>query len=155
MNLVICGSLAHTYQFAELKTQLEAMGFTVHIPFTAREILAGKYTLEEVEASKGGAESPQLKTKIDVIKRYYNLIKKSDIVLVANYEKKGISGYIGGNTFLEMGFAHELEKPLYVLNSLPDLPYKDEMLAMQPTVLHGDLVKLRATAVQQATPVAA
>ncbi len=155
MNLVICGSLAHTYKFSELATELEALGFTVHIPFTSRAILTGEYTLAEIENSKGGPESPQLKMKVDVIRRYYSLIKESDVVLIANYDKKGIPGYIGGNTFLEMGFAHVLGKPLYVLNPLPDLPYKDEMLAMKPMILNGNLDKLLAAPTLTAAEVGA
>ena len=65
------------------------------------------------------------------------------MVLVVNPEKKGVPGYIGGNTFLEMGFAHILNKPLYVLHEIPELSYASEILGMQPVMLNGDLEKLR------------
>ena len=57
--------------------------------------------------------------------------------------QKGIAGYIGGNTFLEMGFAHVLGKPLYLLNHVPDVSYTDELEAMCPIVIDGqlDLIK--------------
>ena len=74
----------------------------------------------------------------NVIKRYYEKIKASDAVLVINTIKKGIENYIGGNTFLEMGYAHALDKKLYCLNPIPDMSYTSEMLAMRPTILNGD-----------------
>lgn len=138
MKIAICGSLAFTYQFAELKGQLEAMGHEVEIPFTSRKILAGEFTLEEVEASKGGVAS-SYKAQHDVIRRYYEVVKSADAILVANYEKKAIRGYIGGNTFLEMGFAHVLNIPIYALYPLPESPFIDELRAMEPTILNGDL----------------
>ena len=56
-----------------------------------------------------------------------------------NTDKDGKSNYIGGNTFLEMGFAHVLGKSIYVLNPLPEVSYRDELDAMKPVVLNGDL----------------
>ena len=44
-----------------------------------------------------------------------------------------------GNTFLEMGFAHVLRIPIYTLNSLPQSKYQPELIAMEPTILNGDL----------------
>ncbi|MBI4032647.1 hypothetical protein HY374_02995 [Candidatus Berkelbacteria bacterium] len=139
MNIAICGSLAFTYQFAELKQELETMGHEVAIPFTSRRILAGELTLEEILSAKGTGAAANLKAGTDVIRRYYEVVKESDAILVANYEKKGIPGYIGGNTFLEMGFAHVLHKPIFLLHPLPDLPYRDEMESMRPIITDRNL----------------
>lgn len=76
------------------------------------------------------------------IKAYYEKIKKYDIVLVVNPEKKGVKGYIGGNTLIEMAFAHVLNKKLFCLYTLSELPYTAEILAMKPIILNGDLSKL-------------
>ena len=38
-----------------------------------------------------------------------------------------------------MAFAHVLNKKLYCLYPLPEMPYLSEMLATQPVVLNGDL----------------
>jgi hypothetical protein len=64
------------------------------------------------------------------------------VVLVLNMEKKGIKNYIGGNVFLEMGFAHVLNKKIYLYNDIPESLFKDEIIAMQPTVLNGDILKI-------------
>ena len=63
--------------------------------------------------------------------------------MVVNVNKKGILNYIGGNSFLEMGFAHILNKPIFILNEIPEMIYTDEILAMQPVVLNGDLLKIQ------------
>ena len=62
-----------------------------------------------------------------------------------NKDKNGIKNYIGGNSFLEMGFAYVLGKKIYVLNPLPEeLPiFYQELVAMQPIVLDGDLSKIK------------
>ena len=66
----------------------------------------------------------------------------SEAELVYNIEKHGIPNYIGGNTFLEMGFSHILEKSIFLYNPIPDLSYRDEMLAMQPRIINRDLTAI-------------
>ena len=88
-------------------------------------------------------EDSKRKIEYDLIRRHFNLIIQSDCVLVANHKKKSIGGYIGGNTFLEMGYAYILGKPIFILNPLPDLPYITEMEGMQPIILYGDLQKIK------------
>lgn len=87
-------------------------------------------------------ESVKNKINNDLIRDYYNEIAVNDAVLVVNYDLNGVSGYIGGNSFLEMGFAHVLNKKIYLLNEIPDLLFKDELIAMQPIILYGDLAKI-------------
>jgi hypothetical protein len=83
------------------------------------------------------------KKKGDAIKKHFHKIEESEAILVANYEKKGIENYIGGNTFLEIGYAFGRGKKIFILNQLPvDSPYKEEILGMQPVVLDGDISKL-------------
>ena len=88
------------------------------------------------------SESTENKIKCNLLKTYFDLIKSSDAVLVINEAKEGVKNYIGGNTFLEMGFAHVLGKKLFLLNEIPDMFCKDEIKAMQPIVLNGDLDKV-------------
>jgi len=42
-----------------------------------------------------------------------------------------------------MGFAHVLSKPIYLYNDIPNTSYTDELVAMQPVVLNGDLLKIQ------------
>jgi nucleoside 2-deoxyribosyltransferase len=98
-----------------------------------------------VGLNDGQKEEIKLHDKIenDAMREHWETINKCDITLVLNYDKHGIPGYIGGNAFLEMGFAYILYKPIYLLNPIPEMPYyKTEIIAMKPSILNGDLEKL-------------
>lgn len=149
MKIVICGSIDFTPKIKEVADILIAQGHQVEIPLTSQRILDGELTLADFKREKDengdGAfrESAMRKIKDDVIRRYYNKINESDAILVLNPEKKGIVNYIGGNTLLEMGFAHVLNKKIFLLNNVPELSYSDEINAMQPIILNGDLLKIK------------
>jgi hypothetical protein len=135
MKIIICGSISAADEILKVKNKLEKIGHSVEIPEGVK-----RSELRKIEAPD--EEKAEVKIKHDLIRDYYEKIKKYDIVLVVNPEKNGIKGYIGGNTLIEMAFAHVLNKKLYCLYSLGNLPYKSEMLAMQPIVLKGDLDKI-------------
>jgi hypothetical protein len=97
---------------------------------------------KEVNGDKKFRESAQRKINDDVINLYYKKIKEMDAILILNLEKNNIKGYIGGNTFLEMGFAHVLNKKIFLLNEIPEMGYKDEIVAMKPVILEGDLNRI-------------
>jgi len=64
-------------------------------------------------------------------------------VLVANYEKHGKPNYIGPNVLLEMAVGFYLNKPIFILNDIPDSsPLIDEILGFEPLRLKGDVKKL-------------
>lgn len=73
---------------------------------------------------------------------HFDKVVWADVILVCNYDKSGIVAYIGPNTLLEMGLAFHLQKPIYLLNPIPEVSYKEEILGMQPTVIDGDLKKI-------------
>jgi len=66
-------------------------------------------------------------------------IELQDAVLVLNFEKKGVSNYIGGATFLEIYKAWELRKKLFFYNPLPNCSFTDELIGINPVILNGDL----------------
>jgi hypothetical protein len=41
-----------------------------------------------------------------------------------------------------MGVAFYLNKPIYLLNPVPEISYKEEILAMFPMVVNDDLTKI-------------
>lgn len=76
----------------------------------------------------------------DAIWEFWKLMQGADALLVLNLDKNGIKNYIGGNTLMEMGFAHVLGQKLFLWNPIPDiLYYKTEIEAMRPVIIHGDL----------------
>jgi hypothetical protein len=142
MKVAICGSLDFTHEMRALADTLAAQGHDVEIPPTSRKILQGEVTVDQIKAEKEQGTFADRAIKFDAIREYWSTIQQTDAILVANYPKKGIKDYIGGNSFLEMGFAHVLNKPIYLLHAIPDLMYSDEIEAMQPILLKGDISKL-------------
>lgn len=61
---------------------------------------------------------------------------------ILNFTKNNMENYIGSNTLMEMGFAHVHDKKIFLLNPVPEVGSKDEILAMEPIVLHDDLNKI-------------
>ena len=101
-------------------------------------ILSGEKTAEQIRE-----EGASQKAEADVIRYYFDEIKHADAVLIMNYDRRGIEHYVGGNALLEMAFGHVLNKKLFLLNPIPDIPYyKDEIEAMKPVVLNGDLTQI-------------
>ncbi len=132
-SIIICGSISASDEMIKIQNQLEAKGFKVEIPAGTKKYIANNFIhVSESERAKDKKDN-------DLIKGYYEKIKQYDLVLVVNVEKNGIAGYIGGNTFLEIGFAHVLGKPIYTINPLPKISYLDELEAMNPIVINNDL----------------
>ncbi len=94
-------------------------------------------TAEEIKMY--GNEHHEVKKKYDYIKAWHDLIISGDAILVCNFDKNGIKNYIGGNTLMEMGFAHVNDKKVFLLNPVPDVSYKDEILATVTKILNGNL----------------
>lgn len=144
MKITLCASIAFTNKIKEVADILLKQGHSVEIPYMAKKILDGDISLEEYLKIKQKVGDIDFRNKAeeDLIKRYYRLIKESDAILVLNIDKEGNKNYVGGNTFLEMGFAYILNKKVFLLNDIPDTSYKDEIVAMQPIILNGDLSKI-------------
>lgn len=123
-------------EMVDTENKLIALGHTVVLPEFTHEY-AQMETIDKMHT-----ESARNKVQYDLIRGYFDKIKEGDAILLVNIERKGIEGYIGGNSFLEMGFAHILNKPIYLLHKIPDMIYKDELEAMTPILLDGDLSKI-------------
>lgn len=137
MIVGVAGSMQFTEQMMDLCKQLEANGHTAFMSKFGPKFV-GK-TDEEKEKIK-----LEQKYTNDAIREFWKLMKSADALLVANYDKNGIINYVGGNAFLEMGFAHVLNQKLYLLNPIPKMPhYETEIIAMHPTVINGDLSKIK------------
>ena len=128
MRIVICGSMSSIDDMINVKKELLQKNHHVTLP----------------KSIDGETDHESTKNKIehDLIRGYFKEIGSADAVLIVNVEKKGIPNYIGGNSFLEMAFAHVLNKKIFLLNSVPDMIYTDEIEAMQPVVLNSDFSKI-------------
>lgn len=125
--------MQYTEQMLEAKEKLIALGHDAFLT-DLHEPFVGK-TDEEKEAIK-----LDQKNNKDAIREFWNMMQGADAVFVLNLDKHGIANYIGGNTFLEIGFAHVLGQKIFLLNPIPDIQfYKTEIEAMEPVILNGDL----------------
>jgi hypothetical protein len=136
MKIGVAGSMQFTDKMYEVCTALEELGHTTFMSGFGPNYL-GK-SAEEIEKQK-----LEDKYNHDAIREFWQPMQTADALLVLNYDKHGIKHYIGGNAFLEMGFAHVLNQKIFLLNPIPDMPYYGtEIIAMKPMVINGDLAKI-------------
>ena len=141
MRITLCGSMRFADRIVEIFNKLKELG---HEPLmhddvfgiadgTAKEIIDGMST-----------DHGKTKRKHNYIKWWHNCIKSGDAVLICNFDKNGVKNYVGGNTLMEIAFAHVNDKKVFLLNPIPkDVPYTDEIKAMADVVLDGDLRKIK------------
>jgi len=137
MKIGIIGSLQFVEKMLETRDALRALG---HDAFTngLTGPLVGKSDEEKERITI------EQKQNEDAIREFWRTMQGADAVLVLNIEKHGIPDYIGGNTLMEMGFAHVLNQKIFLLNPIPDIRfYKTEIEAMKPVVIHGDYALIR------------
>jgi len=140
MKITLIGSVKFAKEIVEIYHKLKELG---HEPLMHEHMfgLADGTAKELIEGiSKNHSE---LKRKYNLIKWWHNCIKSGDAILVCNYDKNGIKNYIGGNTLMEMGFAHVNDKKVFLLNPVPEeVSYKEEIKTMADVILDGDLNKI-------------
>ena len=141
MRIVICGSSAFRNKMLEYRDLLSNLG---HEPVVHPDYeLIVKGEKPELLAQIEGGEHYKAKKENGYIKWYHNAILNGDAVLVLNYDKKGIRNYIGGNTLMEIAFAHVNDKKIFLLHDIPEeVSYVDEIKAMADIVLNEDLSKI-------------
>lgn len=130
-DIAICGSMAHKDLWLPVIEELRAMGFSVSTPDLSEKNDWSSFSDEEIIQEKGR-----------LVRRHIANIERAKVVLAMNHDKRGIENYIGSNTFLEMGVGFVLEKPIYLYNPVPKQDNYEEILALEPTVLGGDLSKI-------------
>ncbi len=135
MRIGIIGSMQFTEKMLEVREALVDLGHDAYVTSYAVGFV-GK-TDEEKEVLK--IEQKMDKNE-DVIKEYWDLMQGGDVVLVLNLDKHGIKNYVGGNTLMEIGFAHVLGQKIFMWNPIPEQPYcKHEIESAHPTIINGDL----------------
>ena len=133
MKIAICASMVFAEKMLEVKHQLEEIG---HIAFISQfaEGYLGKAEKEKEELAVHD------KNENNAIRKFWEIIKNSDAILVLNYDRRGIKNYIGGNTLMEIGFAHVLNKKIFLMNPVPDIEYyRSEIEAVSPVILEQNL----------------
>lgn len=118
-TITICGSMQFAKEMISLAAQLKKNNWNVLLP--------------DISESKND------KSKIEYINAHFDKIKKSDAVLIANYEKNSVPGYIGSNTLMEIGVAQALHKKIFLLKQIGEQKCKEEVLAITTKILNDSL----------------
>jgi hypothetical protein len=129
----VAGSMQHTEKIVEICERLKKMG---------HQVFMSKFGDKYIGKTDDEKEKLKLDHKYnhDAIREFWKPMQDADALVVANFDKNGVKNYIGGNTFLEMGFAHVLNQKIYLMNPIPKMPYYEtEIIAMKPVVINGDL----------------
>lgn len=137
MKIGIIGSMQFTDKMVEIREQLNKAGHSAFVT-DLHKTMIGK-NAEEIEKIK-----LHQKFYMDAIREFWREMQGADAVLVLNIDKNGIKNYVGGNTLMEIGFAHVLNQKIFLLNPIPEMPYcKTEIEAIKPIIINGDLSKIR------------
>ncbi len=154
MKITICGSMVFYREMQDIEGKLIALDHEVKIPLLDNELpadLGGGRTLSfgsHIE-ERGGTDAfppgdPIWDFKATAISDHFDKVEWADAILVVNHNKRGVKGYIGGNTLMEMALAFYLKKPIYLLNEVSgELLYKQEVMGMKPILLIGDLILIK------------
>lgn len=128
-------------EMVEVTDRLGTLGHEAWIHPDYRALVAGER--DEHLARWNAGERAALKRENNYYKEHYKNILESDAVLVVNGEKNGIKDYIGGNVLMEIGQAYVNDKKIFFLYGMPvALTYQDEVEALDPLCLNGDLSKI-------------
>ena len=124
MKITICGSMAFAEMMTKIADQLHAAGHETEVPNIAEGVA---YDVQQ---------------KKEFIDEHFGKIDGSDAVLIVNETKGGVEHYIGGNTLMEITYAYAQGSDVFLLNPIPEVSYADEIRAMQPVVLDGDVTRI-------------
>lgn len=137
MKIGVAGSMQKTEEMLKARDELKKLG---------HEVFVSKFALQYIGKSDDEKEKLKLhhKNNEDAILEFWNQMQGADALLVVNVDKGGVKNYIGGNTLMEIGFAHVLGQKIFLLNTIPEIPfYKTEVEAVRPVIINGDFSKVR------------
>jgi hypothetical protein len=135
MKIFLCASRANYDRVGPVRDELERRGHQVTLPNNFDD--PGRE-----DAIKSSETGTFVSWKSEMLRLQASKVAANDAVLVLNFERDGHRNHLGGATFLEVFKAWELGKKIYLYNSVPESILRDELTAMSPTILDGDLDRL-------------
>lgn len=142
MKIYVLGSTAFMHSMVKARDDLKNIGLDGWLHKDYDLLVEGKLPTQQVQYDSG--ERAAIKRHRNYLRVHYKHILESDAVLIVNEPKNGIDNYIGGNVLIEMGQAYVNDKKIFFLHGMPtDLPYLDEILAMDPICLEGNVDKIK------------
>src|SRR5882672_1051850 len=99
MKIAVIGSMKFAEDMVKIKKQLDDLGHDTVIPFAKDPHLADKTLVDSLD------DNLEYCITHDVMRQNFQQVAQCDAVLVLNYKRNGIEGYIGVSALLEMGVA--------------------------------------------------
>lgn len=127
-------------EMMSIKKKLEKLGHMVLVPEDIKSHIDSPDLIDDLVTNYKHA------TEKNIMKKCFDLIAKSDGILVLNHAKNGIKGYVGTSSLMEIGIAYYLDKKIFLFNPLPDSKnyrWVHEVAIMQPVILNGELEKIK------------
>lgn len=129
-TITICGSMSFFEKMSQLAIRLRSRGHQVFIPTLSTSDFSKMSKLQKIQEKKKH------------IFEHLEWIRQSDAVIIANWKKNNIEGYIGPNTLMEIAFATSLDKTIYFVEK-PGVQYcLDEVEALGICPLEELIVSL-------------
>ncbi len=131
--------MAFAKEMFAAKEVLEKMGHEVQIPHTIELNIDDEKLTDDLDQNFLNC------IENDTMRKCFQQVADCDAVVVLNYPKNNINGYIGTSTLMEMGIGYFMHKELFTLFPYPsdkEVRWAHEVRIMQPHVLHGDLSKV-------------
>jgi len=145
MRITICSSAFFAKETYEIKQKLEEEGHDVSV-YPQEIKINGKiiHITDYYKMRKYNLTDDLLKIKTMLINKHIEKIRNSDAILVLNLDKDEKNGYIGGNTFLEMGIAYHLNKKIFLWKKPSEsLPYYEEIIALNPLIINENIGEIK------------
>lgn len=124
----------------DAKQKLEVLGHKVNVPLDIESHINNPGLIDDLVSDYKHVQEN------NILKKCFDLIAKSDAILVLNYPKNEVKGYIGTSSLMEIGLAHYLNKKIFLLNHLPNSSsyrWVHEVEIIEPVVLNGQLQRIK------------
>lgn len=137
MKITIGWSMVFAKEQYQAKEILEKAGHTMYITDDIENYINKPAIKQDFE------EELRISLEYDIMKTFFNKIANSDALLICNYTKKWITGYLGTSVLMEIGLAYYLNKKVFLLYEVDkEQNYSLEVAIINPTILDWDLSKI-------------
>jgi nucleoside 2-deoxyribosyltransferase len=137
MKIMIVGSMCFAKEMVETKKLLETLAHQVALPCDTDDHLKDPTLRDDPERDRKHS------IEKDVYQKCFEILASNDAILALNKEQRGIEGYIGAATLMEIGLAYYLKKRIFLLNPVSSKErYAEDITILGVTILRGDLTKI-------------
>lgn len=141
-SVTICSSATFYRHVIALKDELETHGITAYVPENAL-IMQSRNDFDVSHYKTWYENDADYVEKSRLMRTHFEAIERGDVLLIVNDTKHDTEHYIGGNVLIEMSLGFYLNKPIYLLNDLPEASsFIEEIKGMQPHILKGSINQL-------------